>query len=92
MHCLARLIKVWFRELPGGLLDVLPVEEVARCMSEEEAGRLCGRLAPAKVALLDWAVQLMADMASEEARNRMGAHNIAMVFAPNMTQVIQLVE
>jgi hypothetical protein len=87
VHCLAGLIKAWFRELPGGLLDALPEEEVARCTTAEEAGRLCGKLAPAKAALLDWAVQLMADVASEEGRNRMGARNVAMVFAPNMTQV-----
>ncbi|XP_051228541.1 rho GTPase-activating protein 2-like [Lolium perenne] len=86
VHCLAGLIKAWFRELPGGLLDALPEEEVARCTTAEEAGRLCGKLAPAKAALLDWAVQLMADVASEEGRNRMGARNVAMVFAPNMTQ------
>jgi hypothetical protein len=88
VHCLAGLIKAWFRELPGGLLDALPEEEVARCASEEEAGRLCGKLAPAKAALLDWAVQLMADVASQEATNRMGSRNVAMVFAPNMTQVM----
>uniref|UniRef100_A0ACD5XHH6 Uncharacterized protein n=1 Tax=Avena sativa TaxID=4498 RepID=A0ACD5XHH6_AVESA len=86
VHCLAGLIKAWFRELPGGLLDALPEEEVSRCASEEEAGRLCEKLAPAKAALLDWAVQLMADVASEEGRNRMSSRNVAMVFAPNMTQ------
>uniref|UniRef100_A0ACD5XF00 Uncharacterized protein n=1 Tax=Avena sativa TaxID=4498 RepID=A0ACD5XF00_AVESA len=88
VHCLAGLIKAWFRELPGGLLGALPEEEVARCASEEEAGRLCEKLEPAKAALLDWAVQLMADVASEEGRNRMGSRNVAMVFAPNMTQEV----
>uniref|UniRef100_A0A453GUR4 Rho-GAP domain-containing protein n=1 Tax=Aegilops tauschii subsp. strangulata TaxID=200361 RepID=A0A453GUR4_AEGTS len=88
VHCLAGLIKAWFRELPGGLLDALPEEEVARCATEEAAARLIGKLPAAKAALLDWAVQLMADVASEEARNRMGTRNVAMVFAPNMTEEV----
>ncbi|KAM3355152.1 hypothetical protein ACQJBY_025750 [Aegilops geniculata] len=88
VHCLAGLIKAWFRELPGGLLDALPEEEVARCATEDAAARLIGKLPAAKAALLDWAVQLMADVASEEARNRMGTRNVAMVFAPNMTEEV----
>uniref|UniRef100_N1QRE0 Uncharacterized protein n=1 Tax=Aegilops tauschii TaxID=37682 RepID=N1QRE0_AEGTA len=70
------------------MLDALPEEEVARCATEEAAARLIGKLPAAKAALLDWAVQLMADVASEEARNRMGTRNVAMVFAPNMTEEV----
>ncbi|WVZ67263.1 hypothetical protein U9M48_016368 [Paspalum notatum var. saurae] len=89
VHCLAGLIKAWFRELPGGLLDSLPADEVTRwCQTadEDECARLCAaRLPPHKAALLDWAVGLMADVAREEKANKMGARNVAMVFAPNMT-------
>ena len=38
-------------------------------------------------ALLDWSVNLMADVVQHEQFNKMNARNIAMVFAPNMTQV-----
>ncbi|KQK11714.1 rho GTPase-activating protein 1 [Brachypodium distachyon] len=89
VHCLAGLIKAWFRELPGGLLDALPEDEVARCRTADEAARLCAAsLPPGKAALLDWAVELMADVAAMEAKNRMGSRNVAMVFAPNMTQTV----
>ncbi|KAL6613745.1 hypothetical protein ACP70R_036015 [Stipagrostis hirtigluma subsp. patula] len=88
VHCLAGLIKAWFRELPGGLLDSLPAEEVTRCQSDDDCARLCARLPPAKAALLDWAVNLMADVATEEKANKMGTRNVAMVFAPNMTQTL----
>ncbi|CAO1943189.1 unnamed protein product [Urochloa humidicola] len=89
VHCLAGLIKAWFRELPGGVLDSLPAEEVARCQTEEDCARLCAsRLPPPKAALLDWAVNLMADVAREEKANKMGTRNLAMVFAPNMTQAV----
>ncbi|TKW19045.1 hypothetical protein SEVIR_5G472000v4 [Setaria viridis] len=89
VHCLAGLIKAWFRELPGGVLDSLPADEVARCETEDDCARLCARLLPPpKGALLDWAVHLMADVAREEKANKMGTRNLAMVFAPNMTQAV----
>lgn len=47
------------------------------------------RLLPTtEAALLDWAINLMADVAQEEHHNKMNARNVARVFAPNMTQVI----
>jgi hypothetical protein len=45
-------------------------------------------LPPVEAALLDWAINLMADVVELENYNKMNARNIAMVFAPNMTQVI----
>jgi hypothetical protein len=71
------------------VLDSLPAGEVARCETEDDCAGLCARLLPApKAALLDWAVHLMADVAREEKANKMGARNLAMVFAPNMTQQV----
>lgn len=55
--------------------------------SEEECSQLVSLLPPTEAALLDWAVNLMADVAQFELFNKMNARNIAMVFAPNMTQV-----
>lgn len=55
--------------------------------SEEECTRLVRLLPPTEAALLDWAINLMADVAQLESSNKMNARNIAMVFAPNMTQV-----
>nr|CAD1824731.1 unnamed protein product [Ananas comosus var. bracteatus] len=87
VHCLAGLIKAWFRELPTGVLDSLPPEQVVQCQSEEDSARLARLLPPTKAALLDWAVNLMADVVQEEQTNKMNAHNVAMVFAPNMTKL-----
>nr|CAD1822935.1 unnamed protein product [Ananas comosus var. bracteatus] len=81
------LIKAWFRELPTGVLDSLPPEQVVQCQSEEDSARLARLLPPTKAALLDWAVNLMADVVQEEQTNKMNAHNVAMVFAPNMTKL-----
>ncbi|ONK78583.1 uncharacterized protein A4U43_C02F20340 [Asparagus officinalis] len=87
VHCLAGLIKAWFRELPEGVLDGLSPEQVLQCNTEEEFVELVKLLPPTPTALLNWAVNLMADVVEEEELNKMNARNIAMVFAPNMTQM-----
>ncbi|XP_068660392.1 rho GTPase-activating protein 4-like [Aristolochia californica] len=87
VHCLAGLIKAWFRELPTGVLDSLSPEQVMQCQSEDECAQLVRLLPPTEAALLDWAVNLMADVVQEEQHNKMNARNVAMVFAPNMTQM-----
>ncbi|XP_010914388.1 rho GTPase-activating protein 2 [Elaeis guineensis] len=87
VHCLAGLIKAWFRELPEGVLDGLSPEQVLQCNTEEECEELVKLLLPTQAALLTWAVDLMADVVEEEESNKMNARNIAMVFAPNMTQM-----
>ncbi|GFZ17775.1 Rho GTPase activating protein with PAK-box/P21-Rho-binding domain-containing protein [Actinidia rufa] len=87
VHCLAGLIKAWFRELPTGVLDPLSPEQVMQCQSEEDCTVLVRLLPPTEAALLDWAINLMADVVQQEHLNKMNAHNVAMVFAPNMTQM-----
>ncbi|CAG7877873.1 unnamed protein product [Brassica rapa] len=39
-----------------------------------------------EASLLDWSINLMADVVEMEHVKKMNARNIAMVFAPNMTQ------
>lgn len=87
VHCLAGLIKAWFRELPSGILDGLSPEQVLECNTEQEYVDLVKQLRPTEAALLNWAVDLMADVVEHEEHNKMNARNIAMVFAPNMTQM-----
>ncbi|KNA13669.1 hypothetical protein SOVF_114530 [Spinacia oleracea] len=87
VHCLAGLIKTWFRELPSGVLDGLSPEQVLQCNSEQDYFLLVKQLKPMEAALLNWAIDLMADVVEEEEFNKMNARNIAMVFAPNMTQM-----
>ncbi|KAI3732433.1 hypothetical protein L1987_63638 [Smallanthus sonchifolius] len=87
VHCLAGLIKAWFRELPCGVLDGLSPDEVLQCNTEEERVELVKKLKPTETALLNWAIDLMSDVAEHEELNKMNARNIAMVFAPNMTQM-----
>ncbi|KAK1425285.1 hypothetical protein QVD17_20635 [Tagetes erecta] len=87
VHCLASLIKAWFRELPTGVLDSLTPEQVMHCNTEDECTQLAKSLPPTEASLLDWAINLMADVVKYDHINKMNARNIAMVFAPNMTQM-----
>lgn len=80
-------VQAWFRELPTGLLDSISPEQVIQSQTEEECIQLVRLLPPTEASLLDWAINLMADVAQMEHFNKMNARNIAMVFAPNMTQV-----
>ncbi|KAF6136231.1 hypothetical protein GIB67_001640 [Kingdonia uniflora] len=86
-HCLAGFIKAWFRELPTGVLDSLTPDQVMHCNTEEECTQVVRLLPPMESTLLDWAINLMADVVHHEHYNKMNARNIAMVFAPNMTQM-----
>jgi hypothetical protein len=72
-----------------GILDALTPEQVMHCNTVEECALLASMLPPVEAALLDWAINLMADVVEHENCNKMNARNIAMVFAPNMTQVIR---
>ncbi|KAL4324236.1 hypothetical protein GQ457_11G001810 [Hibiscus cannabinus] len=87
VHCLAGLIKAWFRELPSGVLDSLTPEQVMHCNTEEDCIELTKLLPSTEAALLDWSINLMSDVVQHEQYNKMNARNIAMVFAPNMTQM-----
>ncbi|KAG2305865.1 hypothetical protein Bca4012_085433 [Brassica carinata] len=88
VHCLASLIKAWFRELPTGVLDSLSPEQVMESESEDECVELVRMLPSTEASLLDWSINLMADVVEMEHVNKMNARNIAMVFAPNMTQML----
>lgn len=89
-HCNSSVLiclQAWFRELPAGILDLLSPAEMATVVGEASAVGLVQRLPVMQRSLLDWAVNLMADVVECQRDNRMNSRNIAMVFAPNLTQV-----
>jgi hypothetical protein len=57
------------------------------CNTEDDCTQLVKQLPLTEAALLDWAINLMTDVVEHEQYNKMNVRNIAMVFAPNMTQV-----
>ncbi|KAG6436099.1 hypothetical protein SASPL_100981 [Salvia splendens] len=91
VHCLAGLIKAWFRELPSGILDSLSPEQVMQCQPEVGCDALIRLLPQTEVALFDWTINLMADVVQHELFNKMNAHNIAMMTDP-LTALIYAVQ
>ncbi|CAN7039726.1 unnamed protein product [Brassica oleracea var. botrytis] len=87
VHCLAGLIKAWFRELPRGVLDPLSSEQVLQCESDEDFIKVVRLLPQTEASLLNWAINLMADVVQFENVNKMNSRNLALVFAPNMSQM-----
>ncbi|CAI5961599.1 unnamed protein product [Closterium sp. NIES-64] len=88
VHSIAALIKNWFQELPYGLLDSVSPSRLANTPNTTEAAvALAAKLPATERGLLDWALNLMADVCAHGEENRMSARNMAVVFAPNMTQV-----
>ena len=67
---------------PGQVAEFNAAED-----SRERVGRLVEELPSSQRNLLAWAVDLMTDVAEYESLNKMNAHNIATVFAPNMSHV-----
>ncbi|CAD5319664.1 unnamed protein product [Arabidopsis thaliana] len=87
IHCLAGLIKAWFRELPKGVLDSLPSQQVMQCESEEDFVKVVRLLPQTEASLFNWAINLMADFVEFEVVNKMTSRNVALVFAPNISQM-----
>lgn len=86
VHWALRL-QAWLRQLPMGVLDTLTPDQLMCCNTEDECTQVLQLLPPMEAALLDWTINLMADVVQHKTYNKMNARNIAMVFAPNMTQV-----
>ncbi|GAU20026.1 hypothetical protein TSUD_273610 [Trifolium subterraneum] len=63
-------------------------DQIMQCQTEEDCAELMNQLPHTEASLLDWIINLMADVVQEEHLNKMNARNIAMVFAPNMTQTL----
>jgi len=58
-----------------------------QCQIEEDCAELASHLPRTEASLLNWTINLMVDVVQEEHLNKMNACNIAIFFAPNMTQV-----
>ncbi|GKE29270.1 Rho GTPase-activating protein 5-like protein [Tanacetum coccineum] len=70
------------------VLNPLAPETVIQCQAEEDYPTLRCQLSPTETALLDWAINLIDDVIQDKHLNKMNSHNIVMVFAPNMTQMV----
>ncbi|CAN6908465.1 unnamed protein product [Brassica oleracea] len=72
--------------LPRGVLDPLPAGQVMQCESDDDFVKVVRLLPQTEASLLNWAINLMADVVQFEHVNKMNSRNLALVFAPNMSK------
>ncbi|CEP02989.1 hypothetical protein PBRA_009207, partial [Plasmodiophora brassicae] len=78
-HCLAGLMKVWFRSLPVKLLD-----PVASFRGAPTLDAVLEQLSASSSALLCWLIDVCAHVVDHQADNKMGSGALAIVWAPNL--------
>jgi len=82
-NTVATLIKIWFRELPTPVLNVLPNE----CFSSTDTNLFMeayNNMAEPNKALVDWLVDLLIAVSEKQSVNKMTIQNLAIVLAPNL--------
>jgi hypothetical protein len=84
VNCVSTLIKVFFREMPAPLLNVIPAEKFINAHSEDQCLALFDTLPEPNKGVFLWLLDLMADVAKNHQVNRMGTKAIAIVVAPNL--------
>lgn len=84
VNCVSTLIKVFFREMPAPLLNVIPAEKFINAHSEDQCLALFETLPEPNKGVFLWLLDLMADVAKNHQVNRMGTKAIAIVVAPNL--------
>lgn len=84
VNCISTLIKVWFREMPVPLLNVLPADQFINSTSEDSCMRLFETLPQPNKGVFLWLLDVMMDVAMNHKVNRMGSKAISIVVAPNL--------
>jgi len=79
IHVVTSLLKIWFRELPNRILSLDFLEN-----ADSHAKVAVESLKDPELSVLVWLLDLCAAVAKEEEKNKMTAHNLAIVWAPNI--------
>jgi len=83
-NTIANLLKVWFRELPVPIMNVLPTDVIFNSGDPNECSQAYEGLPEPQKSLLGWLLHLMADVAALKSSNKMTEQNLAIVVAPNL--------
>jgi len=90
IHCIANLIKVFFRDLPGSILAGVNPEEIIECTDENKAGEILDALAEPNKSIFQWLLDFILVVAEKKDINRMTEQNLAIVIAPNICEGLKL--
>jgi len=84
IHCVANLIKVWYRELPQQVLNVIPIESLLKFEDEKDCVAIFENMVQPNKSLLQWLLELIAEVAIHENSNKMSPKSLAIVLTPNL--------
>ncbi|KAL3660893.1 hypothetical protein V7S43_013910 [Phytophthora oleae] len=89
VHIMASLIKVWYRELPVSLFDMLPEQQIAlTCELVDPDPKVVLQslrtLPPLHQTAVLWLLDLLNEVVKHEHKNKMTAKSMAIVIAPNL--------
>ncbi|ELP94178.1 GTPase activating protein, putative [Entamoeba invadens IP1] len=81
---ISNLIKLWFRELPKPILNVLSSDQIFYSAEAAESYKAYQTLNEKSRTLLDWLFDLMIEVSHNREVNKMTVQNLAIVIAPNL--------
>ncbi|KAK3260917.1 hypothetical protein CYMTET_30149, partial [Cymbomonas tetramitiformis] len=84
VHTAAGLLTRWYRQMPVCILDAVSLEEIAVCSSADAAATLAMRLPDQERALLEWLIDILAEVAAASDINKMTPKNLGLVVAPSL--------
>jgi len=84
INTIANLIKVWFREMPAPIMNVIPTQEIYNSSDQEVCVQAYDNMQEPQRSLLSWLLSLLCDVAAKKTRNKMTEQNLAIVVAPNL--------
>jgi hypothetical protein len=84
VNTVANLLKVWYRDLPTPILNVLPTETIFSSGDPNVCIEAYENLPEPQKSLFGWLLSLLADVAGLKAKNKMSEQNLAIVVAPNL--------
>lgn len=87
VNAFASLVKIWFRELPVPILNVLPQESIMTFSDESDCVNAYHSLPEPNKTLLDWLLDFMSQVVQNSGVNKMSAQNISIVVAPNLYDI-----
>ncbi|RHY81010.1 hypothetical protein DYB35_002803 [Aphanomyces astaci] len=90
VHIVANLIKVWFRDLPTSLFNVIPDKIMYKTCTLKTPESVMDMLADvpeaSKIVIL-WLLDLMAEVVKHEKATKMSSKNMAIVLSPNLFSI-----
>jgi len=87
VNAIASLMKIWFRDLPTPILNVLPDTTILNFHDATDCIQAYNSLPEPQKTLTSWLLDFLVEVSSFSAQNKMTAQNIAIVIAPNLYDI-----